>query len=69
MEIKTFLLKILQEQKDYIIFLTLLIIYFPLFITYRISFLILVLVGIVDFLNTRLKKKIKAKRKIFRSYF
>jgi len=63
MEIKTFLSKILQEQKDYIIFLTLLIIYFPLFITYRISFLILVLVGIVDFLNTRLKKTLKQKEK------
>ncbi len=66
MRIKDFLLKIgqeVQEQKDYILFLTLLTIYFPLFVTYRISFLILFLVGIVDFFYTRLKKKLKQKEK------
>ena len=65
MGIRDFLLKILQEQKDYIVLLTLLIIYFPLFNAYKISFLILFLVGIVDFFNTRLKKKLKQKEKYY----
>lgn len=65
MEVKNFLVKILQEQKDYVVLLTLLIIYFPLFSAYKISFLILFLVGIVDFFNTRLKKKLKQKEKYY----
>ena len=69
MEIRNFLLKIIKEQKDYILFLTLLIIYFPLFIAYKISFLILFLVGIVDFFDNRLKKKLKQKEKYFVPFF